>query len=89
VGRERAKKLGLDAARMSWVEGNAEKLPFEDNTMDSYTIAFGLRNCTHIDAVLRDAFRCEEKRTSRVAFPPAGDFPLWRERACRAYGPLA
>lgn len=59
VGQERAKKLGLDEKRISWVEGNAERLPFEDESMDSYTIAFGLRNCTHIDAVLRDAYRCE------------------------------
>jgi len=57
VGQERAKKLGLDEKRISWVEGNAERLPFEDESMDSYTIAFGLRNCTHIDAVLRDAYR--------------------------------
>ena len=42
---------------MSWVEGNAEKLPFSDESMDSYTIAFGIRNVTDKDAALRDAYR--------------------------------
>lgn len=42
---------------MEWVEGNAEHLPFPDNTFDSYTIAFGIRNVTDKDAALRDAFR--------------------------------
>lgn len=31
---------------MEFVEGNAERLPFEDNSFDVYTIAFGLRNVT-------------------------------------------
>ncbi|VDP85932.1 unnamed protein product [Echinostoma caproni] len=44
-------------ALVSWVEGNAEELPFEDNTFDLYTIAFGIRNCTHIDKVLAEANR--------------------------------
>jgi len=57
VGRERAEKAGLTERQISWVEGNAEELPFEPNSMDSYTIAFGLRNCTHIDRVLEDAHR--------------------------------
>jgi 2-methoxy-6-polyprenyl-1,4-benzoquinol methylase len=42
---------------LTWVEGNAEKLPFEDNSFDAYTIAFGIRNCTHIDRVLSEAHR--------------------------------
>ncbi|PVU88170.1 hypothetical protein BB561_005986 [Smittium simulii] len=38
--------------------GNAENLDFiEPNTYDVYTIAFGIRNCTHIDAVVREAYR--------------------------------
>lgn len=32
---------------LTWVEGNAECLPFEDGTFDLYTIAFGLRNVTN------------------------------------------
>lgn len=40
-----------------YVCGNAEALPFADNTLDLYTIAFGLRNVTHINAALREACR--------------------------------
>jgi ubiquinone/menaquinone biosynthesis C-methylase UbiE len=40
-----------------WVTGNAESLPFPDNSFDVYTIAFGLRNVTHIDNALKEAAR--------------------------------
>src|SRR5690606_27174612 len=40
VGRERAIKKGL-ADNLEFVEANAEELPFEDNSFDAYTIAFG------------------------------------------------
>ncbi|NWG52763.1 MAG: class I SAM-dependent methyltransferase [Hydrogenophilaceae bacterium] len=41
----------------SWVNADAEALPFRDASADGYTIAFGIRNCTNIDAVLREARR--------------------------------
>lgn len=41
---------------LDWVVGNAQQLPFPDNSMDAYTIAFGIRNCTDIPAVLREVF---------------------------------
>lgn len=56
VGRARA----IDQGRvegLSWVCGNAEALPFPDRSFDVYTIAFGLRNVTHIDVALREARR--------------------------------
>lgn len=40
-----------------YVCGNAECLPLPDNSQDLYTIAFGLRNVTHIDKALREAYR--------------------------------
>lgn len=40
-----------------WVEGNAEKLPFDDRSFDLYSISFGLRNVTHIDDALAEAYR--------------------------------
>ncbi|MBI1186347.1 MAG: ubiquinone/menaquinone biosynthesis methyltransferase [Alphaproteobacteria bacterium] len=46
---------GADA--LSWVCADAEKLPFSNAAADGYTIAFGIRNCTDIDAVLREARR--------------------------------
>jgi demethylmenaquinone methyltransferase/2-methoxy-6-polyprenyl-1,4-benzoquinol methylase len=56
VGRRRS----VDAHRLeglSWLCGNAEKLPVPDNSMDAYTIAFCIRNVTDIPAALRDAHR--------------------------------
>ena len=43
--------------RIALVEGNAEALPFPDRCFDAYTIAFGIRNVTHIDRALAEAFR--------------------------------
>lgn len=37
---------------LSWVVGDAEELPFENDKFDVYTIAFGIRNVTHIDQVI-------------------------------------
>lgn len=47
---------GLSAG-LSWVEGNAQELPFPDSCMDAYTVAFGIRNMTDRDAALREAHR--------------------------------
>jgi demethylmenaquinone methyltransferase / 2-methoxy-6-polyprenyl-1,4-benzoquinol methylase len=56
VGQRRVRDAGLEN-RISFTEGNAEALPFSDRAFDAYTIAFGIRNVTHIDAALREAFR--------------------------------
>lgn len=56
VGKRRVADAGLDQ-RIDCVEGNAEALPFADKTFDAYTIAFGIRNVTHIEAALREAMR--------------------------------
>lgn len=42
---------------LSWVCSNAEALPLEDNSVDVYTIAFGLRNVTHREKALQEAYR--------------------------------
>ena len=55
VARSRAAKAGLDSITIQPVD--AETLPFEPATFDRVTIAFGLRNCTDKDAVLREARR--------------------------------
>lgn len=36
---------------LAWVLGDAEELPFDDDKFDVYTIAFGIRNVTHINQV--------------------------------------
>jgi demethylmenaquinone methyltransferase / 2-methoxy-6-polyprenyl-1,4-benzoquinol methylase len=56
VGRDRARKRGLEGS-VSFVEANAEALPFADDAFDAYTIAFGIRNVPHIDMALSEAFR--------------------------------
>jgi demethylmenaquinone methyltransferase/2-methoxy-6-polyprenyl-1,4-benzoquinol methylase len=56
VGRKRLTDAGL-GERMAFVAGNAEALPFADKTFDAYTIAFGIRNVTHIDRALGEAYR--------------------------------
>ena len=44
-------------AGLSFVEGNAEALPFPDASFDAYTIAFGIRNVMDRGAALREARR--------------------------------
>jgi demethylmenaquinone methyltransferase/2-methoxy-6-polyprenyl-1,4-benzoquinol methylase len=55
VGRERARKRRIEG--LAWAEENAEALSFADNSFDTYTIAFGIRNVTHIDRALAEAHR--------------------------------
>jgi demethylmenaquinone methyltransferase / 2-methoxy-6-polyprenyl-1,4-benzoquinol methylase len=56
VGRRRAREAELDD-RITFAQGNAEALAFPDRAFDAYSIAFGIRNVTHIDKALSEAFR--------------------------------
>jgi demethylmenaquinone methyltransferase/2-methoxy-6-polyprenyl-1,4-benzoquinol methylase len=56
VGRERAQERGLDDV-VSFIEGNAEHLPFADSSYDAVSIAFGMRNVPRIERALGEAFR--------------------------------
>jgi demethylmenaquinone methyltransferase / 2-methoxy-6-polyprenyl-1,4-benzoquinol methylase len=56
VGRERAAARGL-ADALTFTEGNAEALPFADNSFDAATIAFGIRNVPRIEVALAEAHR--------------------------------
>lgn len=55
VGIERAMERGLD--ELVWSRQNAEELSFPSRFFDAYTIAFGIRNVTHIDKALAEAHR--------------------------------
>jgi len=55
VGIERAMERGIDG--LVWSRQNAEVLSFGDRFFDAYTIAFGIRNVTHIDKALAEAHR--------------------------------
>lgn len=56
IGHERARERGFDDV-VTFVDGNAESLPFAERSFDAVTIAFGIRNVPHIDAALKEAFR--------------------------------
>ena len=58
VGQTRCHKLmASDADRIQWVLGDAMNLPFEDNSFDVYTVAFGIRNVVDIPRALSEAHR--------------------------------
>lgn len=56
VGRDKLRDRGL-VQNIEYVQANAEYLPFDDNTFDIVTIAFGLRNVTNKDNALKSIFR--------------------------------
>jgi demethylmenaquinone methyltransferase/2-methoxy-6-polyprenyl-1,4-benzoquinol methylase len=55
-GRKRADDRNLITG-LEWVCGNAESLPLPDNAFQLYTIAFGMRNVTHVRQALAEAHR--------------------------------
>jgi len=82
VGRERAARRGL--AGLVWAEENAEALSFPDRSFDAFTIAFGIRNVTHIDRALAEAHRVLRRggrffclEFSQVQLPGAAQFYDW------------
>ena len=56
VGRDRAIDRN-DLTSIDWICADAQKLPLPDSSMDAYTIAFGIRNVTHIEQALSEARR--------------------------------
>jgi demethylmenaquinone methyltransferase / 2-methoxy-6-polyprenyl-1,4-benzoquinol methylase len=56
IGRARATERGLDDV-ITFLEANAEALPFPDRSFNAVTIAFGIRNVPQIAVALAEAFR--------------------------------
>jgi demethylmenaquinone methyltransferase/2-methoxy-6-polyprenyl-1,4-benzoquinol methylase len=56
IGRDRAVGRGL-ARVVTFVEANAEDLPFASGRFDAVTIAFGIRNVPRIERALAEAHR--------------------------------
>lgn len=62
VGKHRSLEMGIPEEDMSFQQANAENLGMlSDNSVDLYTIAYGIRNCTNIDIVLKEAHRVLKK----------------------------
>lgn len=56
VGREKIINKGLDQT-IEMVIGDSENLPFEDNTFDAITVAFGIRNFENLNKGLSEILR--------------------------------
>jgi len=73
--------------RIRWLGGEAEALPFGDNSVDLLTIAFGIRNVTQISAALNEIHRvlapggrfvCLEFSRPHAWLAPFYDFFSWQ-----------
>ncbi|MBP7190530.1 MAG: bifunctional demethylmenaquinone methyltransferase/2-methoxy-6-polyprenyl-1,4-benzoquinol methylase UbiE [Rickettsiaceae bacterium] len=60
AGREKAINSGVIRG-LEYTVCDAENLPFEDNSFDCYTIAFGIRNVTNINNALKESYRVLKK----------------------------
>jgi len=92
VGAERAKSWRYPR-QVSFIEANAEELPFEDKSFDAYTIAFGIRNVPRIQKALDEAHRVLKRggrilvlEFSQVDVP--GLEPLYRLYSDRVIPPM-
>jgi len=56
VGREKIEKLNLTNT-IEMVLGDSEKIPFEDNSFDAITVAFGVRNFEDLEKGLSEIYR--------------------------------
>lgn len=56
VGKEKIKAKQLDN-RVKMIIGDSENMPFEDNTFDAITVAFGVRNFETLENGLKDILR--------------------------------
>lgn len=56
VGRQKIKEQNLEN-RIEMIQGDAEKMPFEDNSFDCITVAFGVRNFENLKKGLDEIYR--------------------------------
>lgn len=85
-GRDKLERLGL-ASRISLVQGDAENLPFPDDSFDAALVAFGVRNFEDLNAGLRGIHRVLRPGTalvvlefSRPRTPPIKQLYAWYSR---------
>lgn len=56
IGKEKIHKKGL-SSKIEMVLGDSENMPFEDNTFDAITVAFGVRNFENLNNGLKEILR--------------------------------
>lgn len=56
VGRKKINDRGL-TERIEMIQANSEALPFEDNSFDAITVAFGIRNFENLEKGLSEILR--------------------------------
>ena len=56
VGKKKIAGKGLDKA-IEMIVGDSENLPFEDNSFDAVTVAFGVRNFENLEKGLSEIYR--------------------------------
>lgn len=56
VGKTKVNGLGLQN-KIEMIQGDSENLPFQDNTFDAITVAFGIRNFENLEKGLSEILR--------------------------------
>lgn len=56
IGKDKIKKKGLDS-KIEMILGDSENMPFEDNSFDAVTVAFGVRNFETLENGLKEILR--------------------------------
>jgi demethylmenaquinone methyltransferase/2-methoxy-6-polyprenyl-1,4-benzoquinol methylase len=95
IALEKAKAAGLRQARFEWAD--ALDLPFEDESFDAVTIAFGARNLADLEKGLSEMRRVLVPGGRLVILeitqprrqPLAGFFALWFDRIVPLLGKIA
>lgn len=76
-GRKKIKDKNLDH-QIQMIQGDAENMPFEDNSFDAITVAFGIRNFENLENGLREIHRVLKPGGSFVIleFSQPESFPM-------------
>lgn len=60
IGRKKAERAGV-ADKITFVQGSAQEMPFDDCSFEALTCAYGVRNFSDLDAGLREMYRVLQK----------------------------